>query len=254
MTRFATAVPLLAAVACAGNAVANTVTVAVASNFAPPLQAIERAFAAETGHRVRIVAGSTGKLYAQIVNGAPYDVFLAADTERPDRLLAAGRAVAGSEFVYAEGVLVLWSPRRRGSLACLLQLHQLQFRHFAIASEELAPYGRAAREWLVHRGIWDIVGHRIVRGENIGQAYHFVASGNAELGLVANAQLVGSDKDGCRYSVPQGFHEPILQKAVLLGHGAGNVAALRLMQFLQSDTVAGLIERYGYRQPQAASH
>lgn len=244
---------MLAFAACAGSAVADTVTVAVASNFVTPLQAIESAFTAATGHRVRSVAGSTGKLYAQIVNGAPYDVFLAADTGRPDRLLVAGRAVPGSGYVYAEGVLVLWSPQRPGSHGCLLQLHRLEFARLAMANEALAPYGRAARQWLAHRGLWEVVEPKIVRGENIGQAYHFVASGNAELGLIAQVQLVNSGRTGCRYPVPAGFHEPILQKAVLLGHGAGNPAALGFMQFLQADTSARLIERFGYRLPRSGS-
>ena len=249
MIRFATALLLLAI----GTSAADTVTVAVASNFAQPLRAIGDVFERETGYRVRSVVGSTGKLYAQIVQGAPYDVFLAADTERPDRLLASGRAVAGSGFVYAEGVLVLWSPRQPGTLSCLLQLHQLDFRHIAMANEKLAPYGRASREWLVHRGIWNAIEHKIVRGENIGQAYHFVASGNADLGLVAGGQLVPSDSmPGCRYTVPAGVHRPILQKALLLRHGADKVAAVQLTHFLQSDVVAELIESYGYRQARRA--
>lgn len=249
MIRSATVSFLLAAVALTGRAGAETVTVAVASNFVQPLQELKPLFETRTGHRVRSVTGSTGKLYAQIVNGAPYDVFLAADTERPDRLLAAGDAVAGSGFVYAQGVLVLWSPQADGALSCLLQLHRLDFDHIAIANENLAPYGRAAREWLVHRGIWDAVGHKLVRGENIAQAYHFVASGNARLGLVAKTQLVSGSADGCRYEVPRGVHAPILQKAVLLRHGAGNVAAMDFMRTLRSDAVAGLIESQGYRRP-----
>lgn len=227
----------------AGPVSGAEILVAVASNFDRPLAQLAAIFEAKSGHNVQRVAGSTGKLYAQIVNGAPYDLFLAADTLRPQRLLASGHAVAGSAVDYAHGALVLWSaaPEARD---CLQRLALGRFTHFAIANPALAPYGAAAYDWLQQQDSWEQIESRLVVGESIGQAYHFVASGNAQLGLVAAAQLQGKRAFGCRFLLPAHSHRPIVQQAVLLRRAAPE--ARGLLAFLASPAAQDLIVSYGY--------
>ncbi len=228
-----------------GQAV-DTATVAVASNFRGVAAELARDFESGSPHRLRLVGGSTGKLYAQIVNGAPFDVFLAADEWRPRRLEDEGLAVAGSGFTYATGRLCLWSAdpaRLDGDAADLLR--RGDFRRLAIANPDLAPYGRAAREALEALDLWDAVADRLVMGENIGQAHALVATGNADIGLVALPQ-VGAAGDGCRVPLPESLHEPIRQRAVLLEHGAGNRAARAFLAYLGSPAARALIAAAGY--------
>lgn len=248
MRRRRLAVGSFVALALAGAPVARAgeVHVAVATNFAKTARALAGAFAAETGHRAVVSDGSTGKLYAQIVNGAPFEVFLAADAERPRRLEAEGRAVAGTRFPYALGRLVLWSPdaaRITGADA----LEREDFRRLAIASPELAPYGAAARALLEQLGLWEHLQRRLVRGEDVGQAFQFVATGNAELGLVALSQVSG--RGGSQWIVPPDRYPPIEQQAVLLAPGRSDPAARAFLDFLRGDAARAQIERAGYGVP-----
>jgi len=209
---------------------------------------IARRFEAVSGHEVTLIPGSTGKLHAQIVNGAPFDLFLAADTERPSRLEQLGVAVRGTRFTYALGRLVLWSPDpdlvdARGAV-----LASARFRFLAIANPELAPYGRAAHEALAALGLWEALQARLVRGENIGQTYQFVRSGNAQLGLVAAAQLArdAGRPPGSGWDVPAGLHAPIEQQAVLL---KDTRAGRELLEFLRGGAALRLIADNGYLVP-----
>jgi molybdate transport system substrate-binding protein len=247
--------PLLNVLACAGlalvftcGAAADEIRVAVASNFAGAMQTLAAAFEAQTGNRVVLSFGSTGKHYAQIINGAPFDAFFAADEQRPARLEAARRAVAGTRFTYALGRLVLWSPRA-GYVDAQGRVLRGDFRHLAIANPRLAPYGRAAEEVLRALGLWEEVADRLVRGENVAQAFQFVASGNAELGFVARAQLVQppGSKNGSRWLVPPTLYSPITQQAVLLkDHGA----ARELLAYVRGGQARAVIEHYGYAVPE----
>ncbi len=229
---------------------ADTVAVAVAANFTEVMEALSEGFKERTGHSLRISFGSTGKLYAQIANGAPFDVFLAADQARPLRLEKEGLAVPGTRFTYAEGVLVLWSPDKTvvtGQPKKLLE--SAEFRHLAIANPDLAPYGRAAYETLKGLGLWSSLAPKLVRGQNIGQAFQFVATGNAELGFVALSQVMSprNTAPGSRWEVPSPQHGPIQQDAVLLKRGDDNAAARAFLRFLRSPDSLRIIHAFGYR-------
>jgi molybdate transport system substrate-binding protein len=191
--------------------------------------------------------GSSGKLAAQIANGAPFEAFLSADVERPAKLEAEQKVVAGTRFVYAVGKLALWSARPdlvKGEAT----LRDGDFRHLAIANPDLAPYGAAARDVLQRLQLWDALQPKLVRGEDIGQAFHFVSTGNAELGFVALSQIAGNDA-GSRWLVPQDRYAPIEQQAVLLPPGRDDPAARAFLQFLKSDAARALIEGAGYGAP-----
>jgi molybdate transport system substrate-binding protein len=241
--------PLLAVLAFPIDVFADDLRVAVASNFSGALEALSERFESASNHRLISVPGSSGKHYAQIRNGAPFDVLLSADTLRPELLESDGLAVPGSRFTYAIGVLVLWSPHRdlvdsRGAV-----LEQGGFRHLAIANPQLAPYGRAAREVLESRDLWDTLSGRLVRGENVSQAFQFVRTGNAELGFVGLSQLrsLGADSiPGSYWRVSQGLYQPIEQQAVLLEDTSASRAFAR---FLQSDDAKEIIRNLGYSTP-----
>ncbi len=228
---------------------AGEVQVAVAANFAAPLQAIASQFEADSGYRVIAAYGATGQLYAQISNGAPFEVLLAADQETPARLEAEGLALAGSRFTYATGELVLWSARpgyvdEQGQV-----LRQGGFHHLAIANPKAAPYGAAALSVLEHLGLRQTLATKLVEGQSIGQALQFVASGNAELGFVALSQvyLDGRISHGSAWRVPAELHAPLRQDALLLVRGAGNPAALALLEYLKGPQAAQIMRAYGYR-------
>jgi len=226
---------------------AGIVHVATASNFRQPLQILARSFEAQSGHKVRISAASTGKLYAQIRHGAPYHLFLAADQKRPKRLEQEGFAVPGSRFTYALGQLALWAPRHpfQGKPKALLE--QTDPQHFAIANPKTAPYGMAARQTLKAMGLWQQLQGRLVRGENIAQTFQFIASGAAEMGFVARSQLSEEVRSkGYHWIVPSELYSPIRQDAILLKRGADNPAARAFHTFLQSDSTRALISRLGY--------
>lgn len=201
-----------------GPAMAGQAHVAVAANFAPLMPALAERFERDTGHTLVISSASTGKLYAQIVHGAPFDVFLAADDDYPHRLEREGRGVAGSRFTYAVGRLALWSPRPSIVDGDSAVLKQKRFRKLAVANPRLAPYGAAAREALEKLGLWTSLQPQMVFGENIAQTYQFVASGNAELGFVAYSQVKG--KAGSHWLVPASLHSPLRQDALLSLHGS----------------------------------
>lgn len=227
---------------------ADDVAVAVAANFTAPMQKIAAAFAQDTGHRAVLSFGATGKFYAQIIHGAPFQVFLAADDTTPDRLDSEGRTVAGSRFTYAVGKLVLWSPKADFIDAEGQVLQRANFKHLAIANPKLAPYGQAATQVMEKRGLTDMLKPRLVMGENIAQAYQFVASGNAALGFVALSQVMedGKIRQGSAWVVPESLHEPIRQDAVLLASAKDQPAAAALMQYLKGDKARAIIRAYGY--------
>jgi len=219
--------------------------VAVASNFSKPIKAIATRFEDHTGHRLILVFGSTGKHYAQIINGAPFELFLAADTSRPQLLEQQGIAIDGSRFTYARGRLVLWSPRENYVDAEGEVLTSGKFNRLALANPKLAPYGIAAQEVLESRSLWKSLQQRLVRGESIGQAYQFVSSGNAELGFVAYSQINRPNHvtTGSYWVIPQTLYEPIEQQAVLLKK---NTVARDFMSFLQTQEVKIIITKHGY--------
>ena len=227
---------------------ADEVSVAVAANFAGPLGKICEAFAATTGHTLKVSSGATGRFYAQIVAGAPFEVLIAADDETPKKLIAEGFAVAGSNFTYAIGKLVLWSAQPgfvddQGAV-----LASGRWAHLAIANPKLAPYGQAAMEVLKARGLADPLAPRLVTGETIAQTYQFVATGNAELGFVALSQVAvpGQPAVGSTWRVPQALYGEIRQDAVLLKAGEKNPAAAALLTYLKSDAARSVIQAYGY--------
>ncbi len=227
---------------------AEELQVAAASNFSGAIRSIAVKFEATSGHQVTLILGSTGKHFAQIVNGAPYDVFLAADVRRPEQLEEKGLALPDSRFTYALGKLVLWSPQPGLVDAEGKVLRGGNFRFLAIANPRLAPYGRAAQEVLEAKGLWKDLKHRIVRGENINQAYHFVKSGNAEMGFVARSQVRGSNSplEGSCWEVPRELYSPILQQAVLLTE---KVSAREFLSFIRSDAGLKIIRSHGYDTP-----
>lgn len=245
-SRFALTFLLILASACARGA---EVQVAVATNFSEPMRRIAELFEAASGHRARLSFGASGTFYAQIRAGAPFDVLLSADQKIPAALLAEGLALPGTRRTYARGRLVLWSadPKLIGAGPEILD--SPGWRHLAIANPQLAPYGTAAAEVIQALGLRETLASRLVQGENIGQAYQFVATGNAELGFVAWSQVVGKNgqpASGSAWLVPATLHQPILQDLVLLPPAQHNPAALALLEFLQSATVTALIRDSGY--------
>lgn len=239
----------LALAATAQPARAAEVLVAVAANFAEVVEKLRPGFEAATGHRLVATTGSTGKLYAQIRAGAPFQVLLAADAKTPALLEQQGAAVAGSRFTYAVGRVALWS-RTPGLVAAdgAATLRAGHFRHLAIANPDLAPYGVAAREVLQATGTWDALRGKLVMGQNIGQAHSLVASGAAELGFVALSAVraPGRATEGSLWVVPATLHAPLQQDAVLLRAGAANAGARAWLAWLRSPAARALIEAHGY--------
>jgi molybdate transport system substrate-binding protein len=229
---------------------AGELTVAVASNFRAPAEELAELFTQATDHRVRLSVASTGKLYAQIVNGAPFDVFLAADTQRPRLLEQAGLGVAGTRFTYALGSLVLWSrdPGLRGA-DCREALADSGGGPVAIANPAIAPYGAAAREFLTASGLWPAVEPRLVYGENIAQALHFVVSANATLGFIARSQAIDPrlPPASCSWAVPDNLHAPVAQQALVLTRAQDSAAAGVFIAFLKSAAATDVIRRFGYK-------
>ena len=239
----------LFALIAAKPAVAEEFNIAVAANFTSAVQEIAQAFEEETGHKAALSFGSTGKLYTQIAHGAPFDVFLGADVARPERTITEGYGVAGSDFTYALGALALYSTKAdlvddQGEVLN----HPDRFNKVAIGNPETAPYGKAAVEAMQALGVYEALEPQLVRGDNISQTFQFVITGNADLGFVAESQLVGTE-GGSRWAVPGHLYEPIAQGAVLLKHGAENPAAQTFMDYLRGDRARTIIESYGYRLP-----
>lgn len=227
---------------------AGEVAVAVAANFTAPMKIIATEFERDTGHKALPSFGSTGKFYAQIRNGAPFDVFLAADDKTPARLDSEGATVAASRFTYAIGRLVLWSTDEKAVDEKGEVLKHGAFANIALANPKLAPYGTAALETLTALKLADALQPKFVMGENIGQTHQFVASGNAALGFVALSQVMKEGKlaGGSAWIVPPDLYSPIRQDAVILARGRDNPAATALMQYLRSDKARSVIRSFGY--------
>jgi len=228
---------------------AKEVRVAVAANFKATLNEIITDFEQDTGNTILISAGSSGKFYAQIKHGAPFDVFFSADVTRPQLMEEEGLAVPGSRFTYAIGRLTLWSPdptMLKGDGPRVLS--NGHFEHLAIANPKTAPYGTAAQQTLVALELWNHVKDRIVQGENIGQTFHFVFSKNAQLGFVARSQVLDPKINGAgsRWDVPEDFYEPLRQQAVLLTHGQQNEAAKAFLDYIKGQEARTILERFGY--------
>lgn len=227
---------------------ADEVQVAVAANFTAPMQQIAAGFEKETGHKAALSFGATGKFYAQIVNGAPFDVLLAADDETPARLEKEGHAVAGSRFTYAIGKLVLWSANPDLVDAKGNVLKTGSFKHIALANPKTAPYGAAAVEAMTRLGVLARLEPLFVQGENISQTLQFISTGAAELGFVALSQVFkeGKATGGSMWAVPASLYQPILQDAVLLAKGKDKAAAAALLSYLKGENARAIIRSYGY--------
>lgn len=242
------AAPLVMVLACAQTASADDVNVAVAANFTAPIKALAEGFEHDTGHTLVAAYGATGQFYAQINNGAPFDVFLAADDTTPAKLEQEKATVPGSRFTYAIGTLALWSPTPGYVDAQGEVLKRGEFKHLAIANPKTAPYGLAATEVLDKLGLTQATLDKRVEGQNITQAYQFVSTGNAELGFVALSQVYkdGALQQGSAWIVPADLHTPIRQDAVILKKGQDNPAARAFMDYLKSPKAAQVIKSYGY--------
>ncbi|QCI13282.1 molybdate ABC transporter substrate-binding protein [Pseudomonas putida] len=238
----------LASLLSLNSAWADEVQVAVAANFTAPIQAIAKDFEKDTGHKLVAAYGATGQFYAQIKNGAPFEVFLAADDSTPAKLEAENEIVPGSRFTYAIGTLALWSAKDgyvddKGAV-----LKNNAFKHLSIANPKAAPYGLAATQVLAKLGLTDATKAKIVEGQNITQAYQFVSTGNAELGFVALSQIYkdGKVQSGSAWIVPADMHEPIRQDAVILNKGKDSAAAKALVEYLKGPKAAAVIKSFGY--------
>ena len=238
----------LAVLVLSASAQADEVQAAVAANFTAPMRQIAPVFEQATGHKVVASFGGTGKFYAQIKNGAPFEILLSADDETPTKLAREGAAVAASQFTYAKGKLVLWSAKEaivddKGEV-----LKQAGFDHIALANPKLAPYGAAAVEAMKALGVHDSLAPKFVTAENIGQTFQFVKSGNALLGFVALSQVARDNKltEGSAWVLPANLYQPIKQDAIVLDKGKGKPAAEALMKFLRGDQARAVIRAYGY--------
>lgn len=227
---------------------ADTVQVAVAANVTVPMQKIAAAFELDTGHQARLALGSTGRFYAQIRNGAPFQLLLAADAATPQRLQDEGLGVAGTRFTYATGRLVLWSAQHQGVDAQGSVLRLPPRGKLAVADPKLAPYGAAALQTLTALGVLDAWRPQLVQGESIAQAYQFVASGNAPLGLVALSQVAvdGRITSGSGWVVPAHLHDPLRQDAIVLLPGKDHAATQALARYLRSDKARAILRSHGY--------
>ena len=239
---------LLLLLSLCSSAQADEVQVAVAANFTGPMQAISALFERDTGHKARLTFGATGKFYAQITNGAPFEVLLSADDATPARMIKEGHAQPGTTFTYALGKLALWSthPKLIDNQGAVL--HKGGFKHIAVANPKTAPYGAAAHQAIEKLGLADTLKPLIVQGENIAQTHQFVFSGTAELGFVAYAQIIknGQIAQGSGWLVPSHLYQPIRQDAVLLNKGKGKPAALALLNYLKGEEAQAVIRSFGY--------
>ena len=228
---------------------AGEVKVAVAANFAQTLKEIGTGFEKDTGHKLALTQGSTGKLYAQISQGAPFDVLLSADDETTEKLISEGKAITGTRFTYAIGRLALWSPKPDLVDEGGQVLKTDKFRFLAIANARVAPYGRAAVQVMQKLGVLSSIEPRVVQGESITQTFQFISTGNAQLGFVALSQINenGKIKSGSAWIVPEHMHEQLRQDAVLLNPGKDSAAASALLNFLKSDKAKKIIAAHGYQ-------
>lgn len=228
------------------NVHAGEVQLAVAANFATPIEEVNKLFTAKTGHTVKVSLGATGQLYSQIQNGAPFQILFAADKERPEKLVKEGKAVEKSLFVYSIGKLILWSTKLKKLDQKVLESGE--FIHLAIASPKAAPYGEAAKQAMTKLGLWDKLQDKIVQGDSITQAYQFIATGNAELGFIALSQYQ-TKPEGAYWLVPQNLYQPLEQSAVLLKSAEKDEAALAYLEFFKTKEIRQLIGKFGYGVP-----
>ena len=226
---------------------AEELTLAVAANFTAPMKLLAAEFEKDSGHKVVASYGSTGKFYAQIKNGAPFQILLAADEEIPAKLVKENVGVGGSQFTYAVGKLVLWSAKPGLVDSAGAVLKKGDFAHLALADPKLAPYGAAGLETLKALGIYEALQPKVVTAENITQAFQFVSSGNAELGFVALSQVLKDGRiEGSSWLVPENLYTQIRQDAVILEPGKGRAAVEALMKFLKGDKAKAIIKSFGY--------
>lgn len=248
-------VPVLLSAVSTATVRAEEATIAVASNFSQAMTALSQEFEESTSHRLSVVLGSSGRLYAQISNGAPFDVFLSADAAKPAMLEEKGLAVQDSRSTYAIGRLALWGSRAVAPVGADSLLGD-SLGSVAIANPRLAPYGLAASQVLDGLGLLAKPTFKLVQGENIAQTYQFVFTGNADLGFVSLSQLSGPNAKimGNYWPVPNELHEPIVQDLVILKAGSGNAAAKAFTEFLKSPVATGIIESFGYLTPASEKH
>lgn len=227
---------------------AGEISVAVASNFAAPVKQIVKLFEQETQNQVKLSFGSSSKLFSQISNGAPFDLFLSADQEMPKLLIEKGLAVASTQKTYAIGRLALWSSKPDFVDSDGKVLDSNVFKKMAVANPALAPYGMAAKEVLKKKGLLASLESKLVKGENIGQTFQYVATGNAELGFVSLSQALAT-KGGSMWKVPDSYHSPLKQDLVLLVRGNNNLVAKEFVEFLSRSSIQSILEDYGYSIP-----
>ena len=244
---------LLGALLATMSQVANAgeVSAAVAANFTEPVKQIVELFQKETGHTVKLSFGSSGKFTSQIKEGAPFDVFLAADEKNPKLLEKEGLAVEGSRFVYALGKLVLWSAQPGFVDDKGYVLRKGNYNKIAYADPKLAPYGLAAKETLEDLGLWTVVQGKLVTGESITQTYQFAATGNAELAFIALSQITkdGKVSEGSWWIVPAHMYNPIKQAAVQLTAAKDKEATKAFLTYLKSEKAVAIIRNFGYELP-----
>lgn len=226
--------------------------IAVASNFTAPMKELAKAFERETGYKLLLTFGSSGKFFVQIKQGAPFDVFLSADAEKPKRLEKEALTVPNARFTYATGTLVLWSAQTElvdseGAVLKRVLKTTPPFKHLALANPRLAPYGMAAVATLKHLELYPLLQDSVVQGENIAQTYQFVASGNAELGFVALSQVIQTAQTGSLWIVPRDLYPAIRQDAVLLSRAKDNPVARAFLEYLKSPHALAIIKAYGYQ-------
>jgi molybdate transport system substrate-binding protein len=246
--------PVLLTASVVNQSFAGEVSVAVAANFTEAAREIATAFEKASGHHSRLSFGSTGQLYTQITNGAPFEVFLAADAARPEKAEQAGYAVNGSRFTYARGALVLWSPKPDLFDDGEAWLRRGEYGRIAIANPKTAPYGLAAQQVLQKLALWDRLAGELARGNSIAQTFQFVATGNADAGFVALSQVIankaaGNGDAGSVWNIPADDYAPIEQQAVLLRSGENNPAAVSFIAFMKSTAARAIISGYGYTLP-----
>lgn len=226
---------------------AQELSIAVASNFTNAAQDIVSLFEKTTGHRVKVSFGSTGNLYAQIKNGAPFEVFLAADKQHPTEADKAGLTELGTRFTYARGKLVMWSGKNKAFSNGEAYVKGLEFSRVAIANPQTAPYGLAAKQVMEYLGIWEKAKSKLIQGDNISQVFQFAATNNVDIGFVAFSQVKAwKNSTGTLWKIPQAYYTPIVQQAVLLKKGKNNPAALAFIDFLKSSKARQVITSYGY--------
>lgn len=229
---------------------ADNINVAVASNFSHTLKMLAGDFKTKTGHQLRVSSASTGKLYTQINHGAPFDIFMAADEDRPNRLIAEGKASAELSHVYAIGRLVLIS-NIEAKKGCQNVLDSPALKRLAIANPKTAPYGLAAQQTLEKLQRWQPLKSKLVMGENIAQTLQFVATGNAGAGFVAQSMLrQGAEINlACEWEIPADMHEPIKQKMLVLTKASNKPAVIAFWHYMQTDAAKTIIKNSGYDAP-----